>query len=431
MLLFTLLKKGMLKAQRGDVVVFNNTSAEHPATYDFVRHCKTICERDYGVPFFWTEFQTYEDAVSGAYARLPAYRLVNDQPYSIDNPNGYHWRGEVFEELISWAGYLPNMYSGRICTSWMKLFVSREFLSDWFALKDGINRLGHFGETSRLSPDSAYNAHVRNGGKTPKDIFLRKKEYCFSRPPHRPAAKFSDFSSFADFRKINAPELTGKSAGGRVKLSGDVGVDYCAFVGFRSDEPNRLAKMRARLGVDESENTPSENLHAESYLSAPEGEHVYAPLVQLGYTKDDVLEFWNARDWNLRLPSDANLSNCVYCFLKGGNALWQIANRQNSVNRKMSRDLRSKKDTPSDIGWWVEFEKKYGRDLLAEGRTITNKELVANGEKPILGFFGPMSKTSYGKLAEMSAEFRSRKLRGKKRNIYLSEFHNLPCDCTD
>ena len=35
MLLFTLLEAGLLNAQRGDVVIFNNTSAEHPATYEF------------------------------------------------------------------------------------------------------------------------------------------------------------------------------------------------------------------------------------------------------------------------------------------------------------------------------------------------------------------------------------------------------------
>ena len=31
------LHNGLLRAERGDVVIFNNTSAEHPATYDFVR----------------------------------------------------------------------------------------------------------------------------------------------------------------------------------------------------------------------------------------------------------------------------------------------------------------------------------------------------------------------------------------------------------
>lgn len=45
MMLFVLLESGLLKAERGDVVLFNNTSAEHPQTYDFVRRCKQVVER--------------------------------------------------------------------------------------------------------------------------------------------------------------------------------------------------------------------------------------------------------------------------------------------------------------------------------------------------------------------------------------------------
>ena len=103
MLLFTLLENRILDANRRDVIVFNNTSAEHPGTYRFARDCKKVSSR-YGIPFFWVEFQTYEDARNGEWTRLPSYRLVNDQPKSPDNPDGFHWRGEVFEELLSWSG---------------------------------------------------------------------------------------------------------------------------------------------------------------------------------------------------------------------------------------------------------------------------------------------------------------------------------------
>ena len=39
MLLFALLENRLLNADRGDVIIFNNTSAEHPDTYRFVRNC--------------------------------------------------------------------------------------------------------------------------------------------------------------------------------------------------------------------------------------------------------------------------------------------------------------------------------------------------------------------------------------------------------
>ena len=101
MLLFILLEAGLLKPKRGDVIVFNNTSAEHPKTYEFARRCKKLVEKKYGLPFFWLEYQTYEDARNGEYTRLPSYRLVNAEPRSAANPDGYHWRGEVYEELLS------------------------------------------------------------------------------------------------------------------------------------------------------------------------------------------------------------------------------------------------------------------------------------------------------------------------------------------
>ncbi len=140
MLLFALLENKILDPDRGDVIVFNNTSAEHPDTYRFTRDCKVASSR-YGVPFFWVEFQTYEDARNGEWTRIPSYRLVNDEIRSPDNPDGFHWRGEVFEELLSWSGYIPNQFS-RICTRNMKLEATRLFLKDWLACKESIPRLG-------------------------------------------------------------------------------------------------------------------------------------------------------------------------------------------------------------------------------------------------------------------------------------------------
>ena len=132
MLLFTLLGNRILDPERGDVIVFNNTSSEHPDTYRFARDCRKASSQ-YGVPFFWVEFQTYEDAHNGEWTRIPSYRLVNDRPKSSDNPDGFHWRGEVFEELLSWSGYVPNQFS-RICTQNMKLEATRLFLKDcWLA----------------------------------------------------------------------------------------------------------------------------------------------------------------------------------------------------------------------------------------------------------------------------------------------------------
>ena len=96
MLLFALLENGLLKRERGDVIVFNNTSAEHPNTYRFVADCMRTARR-YGIPFYQIEFQTYEDSRRGEWTRLPTYRMVNDTPKSDANLDGFHWKGEVFD----------------------------------------------------------------------------------------------------------------------------------------------------------------------------------------------------------------------------------------------------------------------------------------------------------------------------------------------
>ena len=107
MMLLRLLRQGALDASRGDVAIFNNTSAEHPATYEFVRRLANECEEKHGIPFFWIEFRTYEGAGQGLWRRYATFRLVNKEPYDKKkNPNGHRRGGEVFEEMISFHSYL-------------------------------------------------------------------------------------------------------------------------------------------------------------------------------------------------------------------------------------------------------------------------------------------------------------------------------------
>lgn len=45
MMLMNLLKNNKLNPKRGDVIIFNNTSAEHSATYEFTRKIQKIAEQ--------------------------------------------------------------------------------------------------------------------------------------------------------------------------------------------------------------------------------------------------------------------------------------------------------------------------------------------------------------------------------------------------
>ena len=393
MLLFALLNGGLLDAERGDVIIFNNTAAEHPKTYEFVHRCKEIVEKKYGIPFFWVEFQTYEDARNGEYKRLPSFRLVNSQPFSDDNPDGYKWRGEVFEEMLSWKGFVPTFFQ-RICTKNLKLETTRVFLKEWLAGKDGTERLGHFGSKSRIEDHRAFVQHENAGGGTPEDIFLQKKEFLKGCALHRPAQLWSDFSTVVV--PFENRTLEGKTLG-RNAYFGDGGVEYIAFIGLRNDEKHRIHKVKKRNEGGEDS-------------TGYEGEYVYMPLDDMNITSEDVEEFWNKQNWGLELDPDAGLSNCTFCFLKGSQTLHRVFE---ALEQEESNML---KDTPCDLNWWVKLEQRYGRDLIKEERDVKR---AVKGD--FIGFFGADSEFTYERL-----------LSDAKAGV-ADEFADelLPCDCTD
>ena len=344
MLLLTLLRGGVLDPARGDVVVFNNTSAEHPETYRFVDRCAEETAR-HRVPFFRIEFQTYEDVRRGEWTRLPSYRLTNGVPIARGNPDGFAWRGEAYEELLSWAAYVPNQFR-RTCTKHLKLEPTRGFLDEWLSGRSGTRRLGHHHGRPLLDPDTRYRVHLEHGGKLPQAIFARKHAYCWRRPHVRRSQRYRDL----------CPE-----ARGRRRRS----AEYVTLIGLRADENRRVERVEQR------------NAHA----TAHEGEHVYMPLDALGVTRGDVNAFWEREGWDLQLPADAGLSNCVYCFLKGGEQLqgvhhWMLTGQDDAVE-----GFGKLAGTPCDLEWWKRMERIYGRDLVAEGcQTRAHVERI--------GFFG-------------------------------------------
>ena len=399
MLLSILLKSGILNPKRGDVVVFNNTSAEHPATYEFVTDCKKMTE-EYGVPFFWIEFQTYEDSVNGEWTRIPTYKLVNSKSFSDKNPHGYKSHGEVFEEMLSLQSYVPNLHR-RTCTAIMKIQATRRFLKDWFTIKNEIGRCGHYYEKSMITPKIIEEMHIKNRGNTPKEILLEKKKFLLSCPPHRPAQKFSDYTN-ANISIYNS-QLAQNQNNGRASMSGDDCMEYLSFVGFRADEPRRVAKMLKR------------NKDADG-LIGDDGEHVYAPLAHMGICRENVEEFWRAQSWGLDLPYDTNLSNCVFCFLKGTKNIVELIALQEKDNNAKSKKTLS----PSNIHWWASMEKKYGRDLVKENRPLKKEHSIKN---PIIGFFGVDGRVSYDLLIKRAAE--------GKQSKGDADYDTMPCDCTD
>lgn len=403
MMLMNLLKNNQLDPKKGDVIIFNNTSAEHSATYEFTRRIKKIAEAEHNIPFFWIEHQTYEDSSNSyQWLRRPTYRLTNDKPYSNINKNGYRYKGEVFEEMISLSGFLPNVMN-RVCTLSMKIFITNNFLSDWFAQKQGIERLGHYGETSKMSDDDIIKTHKKNGGSTPDDILLSKKAFVKGCSFVRKSQLWKDWTA-ADI-VIDNETLKKGIIGNKAQLYGDLAIDYTSALGIRSDEQRRIIKIQHRINEARAN-------QGKSLFNQPHGESILAPLIDGNITRDQVIKFWNHQEFNLALPNNGLFSNCVYCPLKGKAKLLQIA--------KMQLNDKPTELTPENIDWWINIERKYSRDLIAEKREVTSEKKPTH-----VGFFG----------ATKALVFEGIKNQAKNGKIVDKELlkleNTIPCNCTD
>lgn len=394
MLLLRLLDSGTLDPSRGDVAVFTNTSAEHSATYTFLRHLNFLTEQR-GLPFFWLEFCTYEDAVRGDWTRRPAYRLVNEEPVGPQNPDGYCHLGEVFEEMLSYECATPSMQA-RFCTRMMKVAPSNAFLADWFGRGDGPKRLGHSGEASRITDESLLARHRKYRGQMPTDIFLEKKRYVRNRPLAQPSQRFADFTSVSNLWRAKSP----------ARLFGPKAIEFESNLGIRADEAHRLAKTDARIGRARSEKN-------RAWGDQPPGESVAAPLIEAGIDREAVTAFWNSQDFNLELPPDGRYGNCVFCMMKGRASLTALA-------KECPPDAKG----PESISWWADMEALYGRDLIAERRARTQNDVTH------FGFFGPADRPIYAAIRD-SANGAVNHADSKLEAEFLVDESYENCNCTD
>ncbi|MDO4641703.1 MAG: phosphoadenosine phosphosulfate reductase family protein [Neisseria sp.] len=95
-------------------------------------------------------------------------------------------------------------------------------------------------------------------------------------------------------------------------------------IGFRADEPRRMAKLRQQKA----------------------GFERFAPLAEMGITKEDVATFWRHQPFDLRLPNLNGTTahgNCDLCFLKG--------------IRKRAALIA---ENPQSADWWSEQEHLIG-----------------------------------------------------------------------
>lgn len=375
---------GALSAERGDVILFANTSAEHPRTYEFAARCCEEIEREFGLPCFWYEFCTVEDAYRGVYRRRLSYRLVTRRPVEED-PDGYRSRGETFEELLSFQGMLPNPHS-RSCTAKLKLYPAHLLLEEWMGGTAGPRHDGHHSNRSFVDGDASERRYRANRGTDDSASFRTRVECVLRQPPSRHRQRWSDFTG--------ADATCARIGDGRpVTLWGRRPAEFVTLLGLRADEQPRVWRILDRTLFAEGAGSAKCAIRTQ-----PPGEHPYFPLADSGWTASDVDTYWSARGRGPELPAGAG--NCVFCFMKGTHDLRTVAQHH---------DPDRVADAPSDIGWWDRIERRYRRKAPARnGSGLT-----------VFGFFG-VNGPSYADIAD-----RKRALNGR----YTTG--TPACDCTD
>ena len=378
-------RAGLLKPERGDVILFANTSAEHPGTYTFAAECKRRLEQEFGLPCFWYEFCTVETASRGAYVRRLSYRLVKPVPFEED-PQGYRSHGEVFEEMLSYQGMLPNPHS-RSCTAKLKLYPSHLLLAEWLGTGPGPTHAGHHANEAFVTPESAAARHLANRGTSSVEDYARRVGFMTSQPHARAAQLWQDFTSVPIERGPSSARVQ------RVEMWGQGAAGFVALLGLRADERKRVDRILTR------------SLYAEgaggvqcSIRTQPPGEHPYFPLDESDLVAGDIMSFWQDEDFDLSIPSKSG--NCVFCFMKGTEILKQAA---------QEADPNRVEGAPSDISWWVDIEQQYRREAPARNGTGLSR----------FGFLG-VSGPSFAEVADGTASRRSRYATG-----------TVACDCTD
>jgi 3'-phosphoadenosine 5'-phosphosulfate sulfotransferase (PAPS reductase)/FAD synthetase len=113
-------------------------------------------------------------------------------------------------------------------------------------------------------------------------------------------------------------------------------------VGFRADEPRRVAKLNGRGRCKREDGV--------------------APLAVTGVTREDVMGWWRRQPFDLGLSQDDG--NCDLCFLKGRKAIIRAIQRE-----------------PWRADWWIGQEDRGGR---FRNDRPTYRKMLAMAQEPTL-----------------------------------------------
>lgn len=130
---------------------------------------------------------------------------------------------------------------------------------------------------------------------------------------------FFDFLKHTRFRRL--PDKLYRECTTELKIKTarrylvSIGIkSYENIIGFRFDEPERVKRRKA---------------HWKTVVDI-------FPLFEQKVTKEQVLNFWDNKNYNLEIPS--LLGNCDLCFMKGKNALMAIMSQHPELANKWIAD---------------------------------------------------------------------------------------------
>jgi hypothetical protein len=115
--------------------------------------------------------------------------------------------------------------------------------------------------------------------------------------------------------------------------------EYTNAVGFRHDEPKRVATLTQpakHMVTVETLFGPVEEEEGKDYLP---GESPVTPLNDAKATRPMILDWWKQQPFDLELADGE--SNCSLCFLKGAAIIVDLMRKH-----------------PDDAAWWIEQEQK-------------------------------------------------------------------------
>ena len=148
--------------------------------------------------------------------------------------------------------------------------------------------------------------------------------------------------------------------------------DWDNLVGIRSDEPRRVAKIRAN---------PSDGM---------KGIHRLMPLADAGVTRQDVAQFWAKQPFDLGLPNINGVTyhgNCDLCFLKGASQILSL------IAEKPERAI-----------WWANQEG-----------SITNPGITGGG-------YFRKDRPNYAAMLKFTQD---------QRDMFDPDEESIPCFCGD